>query len=846
MNIRILLLLCCLTTILCVSAAGNKIYPTPQSVRQTGKTVTLTAPLFINGITEADSMAVKQLRQLFKVGKQKKNYTIHIGEQGDKAVKKYARQIPEVSGGYYLSVQPEQMIIAGHDERGTFYAVQTLKQLLNGNTLPEIEITDFPTVAYRGVVEGFYGQPWSHEDRIRQLQFYGENKLTTYIYGPKDDPYHSSPHWREPYPEKEARQISELVALSKANKVDFVWAIHPGQDIRWNEQDRQALIDKFEKMYELGVRSFAVFFDDISGEGTDPVRQAELLNAIQDQFIASKKDVTPLLMCPTEYNKSWSNPKEGTYLDILGEKLHPSIMIMWTGDRVISDITCDGLQWINKRIKRPAYVWWNFPVSDYVRDHLLMGPAYGLDLQAGPLMSGFVSNPMERAEASKIAIFGVADYSWNPAKYNSEAAWKAAIRNIMPHATAALHTFASHNSDLGKNGHRYRRDESVEIKPEIEQFLSSFKQGQIPQNSLERIRAEYQKIAEAPAQITASNDNPALADEIQPWLKQFEILGKAGQVAIDLAAQTSGGLTEAYWQKYIELLELEQQRKQIDKTYNQNPYQPGVKTGSLIMQPFIDSLRLISERHLFAGKEPASLSANTELYTDIRQIQHLPLQTDKGSISVSPALEVIRIAPRQYIGLAFPYTLSQALLEVNLNTTGVLLWGTLQISTDGKTWEPLHTEEKGRDITAQIPENHSFKYVRFINNSRQPREIYLKKFSLRSPQLLDGSNNMALIEDHKLSSAYRIDKSQAVEIGNPSAHKQTDFILLSDLKPGASIKITGRDARHQESDLGTIHSSYGTFTCPEDIISLRIEVTTPDPLNLYELINLRHAFHLDQ
>lgn len=88
---------------------------------------------------------------------------------------------------------------------------------------------------------------------------------------------------------KEARQISELVALSKASKVDFVWAVHPGQDIQWNDDDRQALLDKFENMYKLGVRSFAVFFDDISGEGTDPVRQAELLNFLHDRFVAKKQ-----------------------------------------------------------------------------------------------------------------------------------------------------------------------------------------------------------------------------------------------------------------------------------------------------------------------------------------------------------------------------------------------------------------------------------------------------------------------------------------------------------------------------------------------------------------------------
>lgn len=161
------------------------------------------------------------------------------------------------------------------------------------------------------------------------------------------------------------------------------------------------------------------------------------MNYIDEKFVKVKPDVTPLVMCPTEYNKSWSNPK-GNYLTTLGEKLNPSIQIMWTGDRVISDITKDGIAWINARIKRPAYIWWNFPVSDYVRDHLLLGPVYGNDTQIADQMSGFVTNPMEHAEASKIAIYSVADYAWNPEKYNSEQTWKDAIRTILPSAADEL------------------------------------------------------------------------------------------------------------------------------------------------------------------------------------------------------------------------------------------------------------------------------------------------------------------------------------------------------------------------------------------------------------------------
>ena len=201
-------------------------------------------------------------------------------------------------------------------------------------------------------------------------------------------------------------------------------------------------------MYQLGVRSFAVFFDDISGEGTNPQKQAELLNYIDENFAQTKPDVNQLVMCPTEYNKSWSNPN-GNYLTTLGEKLNPSVQIMWTGDRVISDITRDGMAWINERIKRPAYIWWNFPVSDYVRDHLLLGPVYGNDTTIAKEMSGFVTNPMEHAESSKIAIYSVASYAWNPAKYDTWQTWKDAIRTILPSASGELECFAIHNSDLG-------------------------------------------------------------------------------------------------------------------------------------------------------------------------------------------------------------------------------------------------------------------------------------------------------------------------------------------------------------------------------------------------------------
>ena len=582
-NNKIYLLGACLLCAVTTFAQNVSLQPPPQQLIVQNKTIDLPAVYQLNGGEEANPHAVKVLKELLS-GKQssKKGMLISIGEKGDKSVRKYSRQIPDHKEGYYLSVNEKEIVLAGNDERGTYYALQTFAQLLKDGKLPEVEIKDYPSVRYRGVVEGFYGTPWSHQARLSQLKFYGKNKMNTYIYGPKDDPYHSAPNWRLPYPDKEAAQLQELVAVANENEVDFVWAIHPGQDIKWNQEDRDLLLAKFEKMYQLGVRSFAVFFDDISGEGTNPQKQAELLNYIDEKFAQVKPDINQLVMCPTEYNKSWSNPN-GNYLTTLGDKLNPSIQIMWTGDRVISDITRDGISWINERIKRPAYIWWNFPVSDYVRDHLLLGPVYGNDTTIAKEMSGFVTNPMEHAESSKIAIYSVASYAWNPAKYDTWQMWKDAIRTILPSAAEELECFAMHNSDLGPNGHGYRREESMDIQPAAERFLKAFKEGKnYDKADFESLQYTFERMKESADILLMNTENKPLIAEITPWVHQFKLTAEMGEEVLKMVE----GRNESYFlRKYNHVKALQQQMFYIDQTSNQNPYQPGVKTATRVIKP---------------------------------------------------------------------------------------------------------------------------------------------------------------------------------------------------------------------------------------------------------------------
>lgn len=715
-----------------VIAQHIKLHPQPkQIVIQQNEVVLPTAYTLIADKNRVET-AILCLSTQFPSENMNSDFTIRIGVKGDKAIKKYSRRIPRHPESYFLKITPSEIVIAASDRRGAFYGVQTLLQLIDNGSLHEMEISDYSDVRYRGVVEGFYGTPWSHSARLRQLDFYGACKMNTYIYGPKDDPYHSSPNWREAYPANEAEQIKELVRVAQTNEVNFVWAIHPGKDIKWNKEDRDNMIRKFEWMYALGVRSFAVFFDDISGDGTDPHRQAELLNFLDDRFVKVKGDVTPLVMCPTEYNRSWSNPKGG-YLTTLGEKLNPSVEIMWTGDRVIATIQKEGIEWINKQIKRPAYIWWNFPVSDYVRDHLLMGEVYGNDLDIVNDLSGFVSNPMEYAEASKIAIFSVADYAWHMAAFDSLDSWNAAINKILPNDADALRCFAEHNSDLGENGHRFRRDESKNMVAIAQRMKNSLALGKYNVDDAKQLTEEFYRMQEAGGRLMVNNENRPLIEEMMPWLSQFELLGKTGVAVLDLLQAQADNDNARFMRKYKYIKALKQQSFTVDRTYNQNPYQPGVKTGTKVMQPLIDTLFTVATQRYNkqngTNLEAISYYAPHTLNSNVAQLAYTPIQIKNNNILLSPLLEVVKWESGKHLELILDKTYQAKQLEFNFGVSTLNQWLKLEVSRDGKEWKKLELPTQGENIKINLS-NQTIQSIRLINQSSKEQEIYLRKFIL--------------------------------------------------------------------------------------------------------------------
>lgn len=713
------------------TAQISLVNPVPQKVTASGKGI-VSAPAAWRVICDkkrSGSIATQALVKATTVKQQPKAaYSVTIGVKGDKAVSKVAKLIPAKAEGYYLSITDKGAVVAGADEEGLYYGVQTLLASVAEGKLECCTITDWPDVPFRGTVEGFYGTPWSHKARLSQIEFYGRNKMNVYIYGPKDDPYHRN-HWRVPYPDEEARRIQELNEHAKQCGVNFYWAIHPGVDIKWNDADRDALMAKLEKMYQLGIRSFAVFFDDIWGEGTKADKQAALLNYVDDNFIKSHKDVKPLIMCPTEYNRSWANDAGG-YLRTLGTKMNKDIQIMWTGNSVVHCIDKESMEWINQRIDRKAYIWWNFPVSDFVRDHILLGPAYGNGLDMANDMSGFVSNPMEHAEASKISLYGIADYTWNMKAYDYKADWEKGLKAVLPDNYEALRTFALYNKDLGPNGHGFRREEGDELKPVADAALSGDLKG------VQSLLGKCYELRMAVDVLLADNSNPELRRELRPWLLQGKNVADYGVAVCAMAGNRKyPNAFPSFEQAYKQARALQVQMYELENSDVRHALQPGIKVATKVLLPTLNKL-FTQTVEAYNKENGTSFVCEAEynpykIESTVPQLALLPVSVRGNDVTVAPSLEVIKWAKGASFTIESDRNVTFAGMEFNLGVPGVAKNFKLELYDNG-VWKEvslLHYRDNDPVIhTGNELGGMQASKLRITNVSGADQEVYFKNF----------------------------------------------------------------------------------------------------------------------
>ncbi|MFJ9174582.1 beta-N-acetylglucosaminidase domain-containing protein [Streptomyces sp. NPDC102360] len=467
------------------------------------------------------------------------------------------------------------VVLAGNDGDGVYYAAQTLRQLVTGaHGIAAVSITDYPSMPLRGSIEGFYGAPWSHSDRVDQLAFYGDVKANTYIYTPKDDTYLRE-KWRTPYPADKLADLRELIEKAASHHVDFTYALSPGLSVCYSDPDDvKALKEKLGSLYDQGARSFYVALDDISytkwncdadqakygapGRAAAGQAQTDLLNAVQQDFIDTHEGAKPLQFVPTEY----SDTADSAYKSVLREKLDPKVVVQWTGTDVVppavslADAKAASTVW-----GRKVFLWDNYPVNDYgqTAGRLLMAPYDKREAGLHKELSGIVLNPMNQAAPSKVALFGGASFAWNDEDYDPDRTWRASADYLAggDRVTArALLAFFDTQHLAPTFGDTNWQPQAPELASRIAEFRTAWDGGSRAerQAALRKLSAYADVLAGAPERIRAGMRDQAFLAQTKPWLDALDLWGGSLNATLDgLRAQLNSGDGEADFAKAADL-----------------------------------------------------------------------------------------------------------------------------------------------------------------------------------------------------------------------------------------------------------------------------------------------------
>ncbi len=396
-----------------------------------------------------------------------------------------------------------------------------------------------PPFAVRGVIEGFYGRPWTHQQRLDLIPFLAARGMNSFVYGPKDDPLLRR-DWREPYGGEWLARLSELVDRCAANGMRFTWCVSPGLSIRYSDDaDLVALSAKLDRVAALGVTSFGLLLDDIPRElqhAQDRAAFADLADAHVHvvRSVAGRLPVgTHLVVCPTVYRGTGTED----YLVRLSAGIDPRIDLFWTGRAICSPTLdlADAAAFTRATLRPPLY-WDNYPVNDVAMSYELhIGPYRGRDPLLWRSAAGIVANGMELFEASRIPFATIADYLRDPVGYDPEASWQRAIRDVAGEADAeAFALFADNVRSSALSDY-----DAPIVGRALERLGFALDQGE-PQTraAAAELRALADRLLDAAARLLGDGvTNRALMDECRPWLRGFELGAQALVRLADLAAE---------------------------------------------------------------------------------------------------------------------------------------------------------------------------------------------------------------------------------------------------------------------------------------------------------------------
>ena len=593
-------------------AAEYKIYPTPQEIEYADGSVTLgdTATVVADGDIDADTRArldaTLELKGIAAADAEAPATTgalnVLVGvkasdNQAASAAESFLRDeglLPAddffgQTDAHMVAVvaakgdAPATIAVLGRDTDAAYYGLSTLYQVfqqLPGRELSCLTVRDHADVITRGFIEGYYGNPWSTQDRVNLMTWGGYYKLNAYVYAPKDDPKHNK-NWRELYTEDElVEKIEPLAAAGNASKCRFVYALHPFMSnpiTTGNYDDSVAILKaKFKQVIDHGVRQIAILADDAGNQGNALyTRLCEDMTAwiheLQDQkdddgsaIYAGLKDT--IIFCPVNYmgnGESW-------YAD-----LPSNIQVVNTGGRVWGQVSRSFVDSFKRNSSVEPFMWINWPCTDNDKDALSMGGyknALGADCEPGSV-KGVVLNPMQQSEPSKAGIFMNADFSWNmwtsydhadrtwqdafsyvdhgsPVTTDASDALKALSANMRQYLGGGV-TFTSEESELTVDGLPPADGERT-VAQVVDGFAAKVHAGTAAAEDIAQVRDVFAKLGQYAETYAAAPGNADMYEQISFFIDAWKDMCSAAVSYLDAYTASLDGDSATLVSRYFD------------------------------------------------------------------------------------------------------------------------------------------------------------------------------------------------------------------------------------------------------------------------------------------------------
>lgn len=745
------------------------IYPQPQQ-EQSGQgvvsftpSVTVVCDATVDAATKARAQQILQeakLEVVFADAPRQGHSTLYLGVAGsDGVADRYAqslqlkRDVLQRKGKYdrhlvYLHNQGGQaeVVILGEHSDATFYGLASLEQILERGTqqLPAVTLFDYADQQSRGLVEGYYGYPYNLSVKKSLMRFMMRLKMNTYMYGAKSDLYHSA-KWEEPYPKTLTKtdieygrmsqdMVKDLSKTSQATKVNFIWAIHPGNDFVGQPNVVTRIMKKFSSMYDLGVRQFAIFVDDVDvpTSEADCKTNAEHLTAVQKAIDAKwnkagsapEARVRPLHFVPQVYTLSWVGEADRKRFFKALAAVPSDITIYTTGWGVWTVPNSRDLATMHTELGRPVAWWWNYPCNDNADEQIYTSDMYTNFMEMRAVDNnarlqkelknglGVVSNPMQQGMVSRIALFSVADYAWNNAKFDNMTSWKKAFKYAFPENTALREAYQALSPYLRWNDHE-----------DMAKVVEQYKNGN--RAPFEKLLTHLQQNIEVVAQCktSANEDEQLLYKEIESWVLKLQTMVTAAQQFVEAQKQSSvndGWASFVQGAKNYASLETDKRfdaaaLEGLGHDVNVSHRQANCSHKSFF--PFLGMLQNTAlGNHPFGEKLPFEVKTSASTVTA------------KGHLDAQHAYLVVNqqtLQPKGYVAMSFATAFRPAEMHIDAN---LLQQWSVQVSEDGVNWTRLQS--------AILPKEMFVKHVAFYNNSETPQTLQLgeQNFSLKLPQ----------------------------------------------------------------------------------------------------------------